>query len=182
MMSYKKTVYVPPLSLCIRPRAGSFGVVKESNLVTIRLSNWIYCREYFHEVSRGVKNMCFYGTPGFAEKTCAFIDKIEKKIKIPRKTVIGPTQLLNIIWIKPSSWWTKTSMRRSFFTILLRAGANYKDDAEDTLYQYHLANNTRYAVKRFLSGYTRYTGRKTGWHRQFAQISKSETHELLIKP
>jgi hypothetical protein len=91
------------------------------------------------------------------------------------------------MWIKPSKWWLKYGMRRSLFTILLRAGLVYvvaKENFDEAVNGEKYLSMTKYAFSRFLSGFTKYTGHKRGWHRQFCQMrpTADEIDELLIKP
>ena len=53
---------------------------------------------------------------------------------------------------------------------LLRCGQSYspeQDNFEDALFSVLYTKHTEYAVKRFLDGHTRYTGKRRGWYSQF---------------
>ena len=61
-------------------------------------------------------------------------------------------------------------MKRSLLTILLRCGVKYnrkQDNFEDAVFSCAYTQNTRYAVQRFLDGFTKYTGKSNGWYNQF---------------
>jgi len=86
-------------------------------------------------------------------------------------------------------------MKRSLFTALLRSGMEYtptKLNFEEALFSHQYLEKTEYAVRRFLKGYTKYTGRQTGWYKQFRwgggsyynprYPSNKEIRGLLVKP
>lgn len=93
-------------------------------------------------------------------------------------------------------------MHRSLFTILLRLGQYYdieKDNWEETMFNNPgkgedsvYLKNTEYAVRRFLAGYTKYTGWRCGWYNAFylgggwskevMTPTKEEIRKLLVKP
>lgn len=131
---------------------------------------WLYCREYFQDESAGIKRFLFCHKPHKCKHMAHFLNKIEEKLNLQERTCIGPSQRNNISWVRVSSWWTKTSMKRSLFTALLRCSHNYnykKDNFDEALLSTIYIKHTEYAVRRFLDGYTKYTGKRKGWYNQF---------------
>jgi hypothetical protein len=191
-----KMVEMPDSSRHQRLYRGSFSKIEYTKFDgTLVAKEWLYCREYFQDESNGIKRMLFCHTSHRCKNIAAFIYNVESKLNLKEKTIIGPTQRYNISWIRVSSWWTKTSMKRSFFTILLRCGVNYKikqDNFNDALFSVIYTKHTENAVKRFMEGNTRYTGKKKGWYNQFywgggnranfKTPDQQEVNNLLISP
>lgn len=174
---------------------GSFSKIlftKEDG--TLIAKEWLYCREYFQDESKGINQFLFCHSKDKIKNIFAFINKIENVLKINKFSLMGPTQRKNVSWIKPSNWWLRTSMKRSLFTALLRCGQRYNpqiDNFEEALFSYFYTKDTKQAVKRFLQGNTKYTGKKKGWYNQFKwgykthnyqKIGLKEINKLLIKP
>jgi hypothetical protein len=114
------------------------------------------------------------------ESVFAFISKVEEIIKLNQRTRSGPTQRNYISWFEVSPFWVSEPMRRSLFTVLLRGGLCYNirglaDGAQsgDRYFTYAIRQqkylrDTEVALKRFLAGYTHFTGRVTrGWYDTF---------------
>jgi hypothetical protein len=191
-----KRVEMPEASRHQRLYRGSFSKIDYTKFDgTLVAKEWLYCREYFQDESNGIRRMLFCHTSHRCKNIAAFIYSVEDKLDVQEKTIIGPTQRYNISWIKVSPWWTKTSMRRSFFTILLRCGVTYKikeDNFDHSLFSVIYTRHTEYAVKRFMSGHTKYTGKKKGWYNQFywgggnrvdfKTPDKDEVDSLLVLP
>lgn len=191
-----KPVEMPLASRYQRLNRGSFSkidyVKADGTLVALE---WLYCREYFQDESAGIKRLLFCHKPNKCKRIAAFMHVIENSLDIGERTEIGPTQRNNISWIRVSSWWTGTSMKRSLFTILLRCGQNYKpafDNFEEALFSTFYTKNTEFAVRRFLQGHTKYVGKKKGWYNQFRNeggddetfrpVSNDEVERLLVRP
>ena len=169
-----------------RPQPESFCKSKGLNGKRYKVGQWYICRELFHSILYNLKLFFFSHNLGKGHCIAAFMKKIEEKLDVQPRSEFGPTQRKTIMWIKPSKWWTLKAMRRSLFTILLRCGDAYlpsKDNFEKALLSNQYANNTKYAISRFLEGYTVYTGKKRGWYNQFCleSLSKEEIDLLLIK-
>lgn len=190
-----KKVEMPIRSRHNKVRRGSFSkilFIKDDG--TLIAKEWLYCREYFQDEFKGLKQFLFCHTKNKSKNVLFFINLIEKKLFLKKMSIVGTTQRNNISWVKPSSWWTKTSMKRSLFTALLRCGQKYnleKDNFEEALFSCFYTKDTEYAVRRFLKGYTKYTGKKKGWYNQFRwggndikpyKPSFEEINKLLIKP
>ena len=158
---------------------------------------WYYCREWFHDQSHGVRRILYTHKSGKTDNLAHFIRKVERRLKVEPKTEIGPTQRKTISWVRVSPWWTNSSMKRSFFTMMLRCGQNYdidKEDFNDALYSIAYTRETEYAVKRFLAGYTLYAGYTKGWYQAFrwgngfgyrspnSEFTKELVKKLLVRP
>jgi hypothetical protein len=179
-----------------KPEEGTYGVLMEGHLETGNwfLREWMFCRDHLqrHKINRFI-----YATSDH-KPVAAFIQKIEDQLKLGERTQFGPTQVDLAMWIKPAKFWLEYAMRRSLFTALIRAGNNYnrkEDNFEEALWSEDYLKDTKYAVQRFLNGYTRYTGKKSGWHNQFYANGTFEwdvtapppptlakINELLVRP
>lgn len=178
----------------LRPDSGSFCRAKEVRDERYQAGQWYYCRELFHGQLYNL-NLFFFSHDNNKQNCIStFMQKVEDILDVQPRSKFGPTQRKKIMWIEPSKWWTVRSMRRSLFTILLRAGNQYilsKKNFEEALYSDPYTMSTRYAVERFLAGHTVYTGRKKGWHQVFyrdmqgvplSSDVQKKIDELLVKP
>jgi hypothetical protein len=154
-----------------------------------KLFQWYYCRDLFHNHLYNLPLFFFSHHCGQGQCVAAFLGQIEAMVDTCPRSAFGPTQRKNITWVRPSRWWTKPSMRRSLFTILMRAGCHYslsKNNFSEALFTEHYASTTSYAINRFLAGNTVYTGRKRGWVRQFSEVKEpvcpSAVDQLLVSP
>jgi len=169
------------------PSPGGFARTQKINGERHKVDHWFFCRDIFHNVLWNLKLFFYSIQAGKCNSVCTFIHEIEEKLDVQPRTQLGPTQIKKIMWIKPSSWWTRYGMRRSLFTILLRAGLKYvvtKDNFVDAVNSEKYLSKTPYAFERFMSGYTKYAGHKRGWYKQFCEnnLSHEEIDKLLIKP
>ena len=177
--------------------AGSYATVNVRNgKMTPR--QWYTCREYFQGNSARIKRLLFCHKAGTGEAVATFLHKVERMLKLGKTeygfSQFGPTQHNKLMWIEPSRWWIMKQMRRSFMTAMLRAGQNYdirRDNFETTLWTNRYLRQSKYAVRRFLKGYTEYTGSMNGWNNQFFwgggwyephPPSNKEVNQLLVKP
>lgn len=183
-MAFNDVVYI---DTPYRPEAGSFSKPKEESGGRYKVGQWYYCRDLFHGQLYNCDLFFFSHNSAKGRSVAEFMQKIESMIGTDPVSEYGPTQRKAIMWVKPSKWWTVRAMRRSFFTVLLRAGNGYsytKDNFEEALFSDPYTIGTKYAVERFLSGYTVYTGKKRGWYRQFCEEkpTKQMVDALLVKP
>lgn len=167
------------------PDKGMFGRVKSVKDGWYRIEHWTRCRELFHNILFNVR--IFFYSHNRGKAIASFISEVEERLDVQPRSQIGPTQKKGVIWIRPSRWWTILGMRRSLFTILLRAGAHYKptkNNFDDAVAKEKYLKGTLYAFNRFMQGYTKYVGRKRGWYKQFFELSPSEFQIdiLLVKP
>lgn len=206
--------YGPKRFLKINPRAiGSNIRVGSFSAVTLAAwdGSWtadefVYCREIFQDFSGSLRRILFCHKPNKSRHIAAFMGKIEDKLKLKNRSFFGPTQRYNVMWIMPSQWWMDREIKRSLFTCLLRCGWSYdplRNNFYEALWSQQYTSETKYAVQRFLRGYTRYTGshnyaydQRIGWHDTFrwggcrfeedspfaAALSKNEINKLLRKP
>lgn len=170
-MGKTRPVQMPEASKYQRLNKGSFSKVDYAKPDgTLVAREWLYCREYFQDESQGIRRFLFCHKSNKCRNIAAFIHEFEEKLGLKERSFLGPTQRYNISWIYPSPWWMGTSMKRSLFTALIRCGSNYDakvGNFEDALFSVLYTKHTEYAVKRFLEGHTRYTGKKKGWYNQF---------------
>lgn len=128
-----------------------------------------------------------------SRNVACFILKTEKILKRRTFSQYANTNRQSIMWIQPAFFWKSSRMRRSFFTILVRAATSYipsVDNYEAALYGYHMFYDTRSAVMRFLFGFTVYSGpamhntslEVSGWRNIFSGKDVSWVRSALIAP
>ena len=172
----------------LKRNPGTFGLLHHDKEVqdTWRHYNWIDCRETFQQRSKGIKRFLFYHRKNRGRHVAAFIEQVERKLGKRKFTTFGPTQWDSVIWVKPTAFWSMDDMRRSLFTILLRAGQSYnltRDNFDAALYSNQYARLTKPAVEKFLKGYTQYKGFNIGWYSEFVgSFGLQRANNLLIKP
>lgn len=176
------------ISTPYRPESGSYASYQKFDGEKYKILNWHYCRDIFHPQLYNLDLFFFAHDPNRSYNIASFMNIIEKKANIDYFSEYGPTQRKSIMWIRPSKWWTIKPMKRSLFTIFLRSGNNYspkKKNFKEALFSDSYAMSTKYAINRFLAGYTHYLGsNKKGWWNQFYEerLNKSEIDSLLVKP
>ena len=166
-----------------KPRIGEFSVDGAE-------LNWTYCREYFSE-QFNEQNSGFFFSCGQSqqEKISSFIFKTEDVLNISlniQNSKFYSTNLNFAFWIEPSFFWVSCPMRRSLFTILLRAGLDYNaSNYEDCLYN-NKTISTKNAIQRFLFGFTEFKdedaileGVGKGWINYFANKDVEFVREKL---
>lgn len=185
------------------PDYNYFGVVHPDNYV-----DWVYCREdlqryflrrkpinnkrfkllYCHSNGRGIMHL---------------IHDVEEIMSLPQRSLFGPTQRDYITWIDISPWWFKgyilkncncvggvqrcsAAMKKSFFTMMIRAGVHYNCSGEmvdiEEAFESTPYYGNYFAIRRFLGGNTAYKGRRTGWLTQFRYVDNKRIESLLVKP
>lgn len=170
-----------------RPEAGSFCKPKDKDGDRYKVGQWYYCRDLFHSQLYNLNLFFFSHDASRGHCVAAFMRKVEEMLNVEPKSEFGPTQRKTIMWIEPSRWWTVRAMRRSLFTILLRAGCQYspnRKNFEEALFSDPYTIGTKYAVQRFFAGNTAYVGKKRGWYKQFyeSKLSNDEIDLLLVEP
>ncbi len=157
------------------------------------VETWVACRDVFHVNSHKVKKFLFHHRKSATNQNiAAFIGKIEDDLGISPKTKFVSTKIPNVVLVEPSRWWTHYSMKRSLFTILLRAAQKHDPNAKnfkEVLYSEDYLSETKTAVLRFLKGHTSYKGKISGWHNQFyyggicgRKPTTDKIKKLLVKP
>lgn len=177
----------------------SFGVASPQRDALDRavVDYWTACRDVFLPYQPGLKS--FYYCHGQEElrgqAIAIFLDRAERRLKIRKedRSIVQPTTRRDIVKIYPSRFWDRYHLRRSFFTILVRAGEIYSpaaDNFEDSLcaaknpnYPLQYARETRYAVDRFFSGKTHprpsTDQNSRGWCRMFDGKTKAQINSIL---
>ena len=169
------------------PDPGKFARTQKINGAKHKVDHWFYCRDIFHNILWNLKIFFFSHGWKRGSSVIAFMEKVEDMLDVQPRSEYGLTQVERVMWVKPSVWWTKYGMRRSVYTILLRAGLNYvasKDNFDKAIESEKYLQQTPYAIQRFLSGCTKYTGHKRGWYRQFCEMNMTsqQIDKLLIVP
>lgn len=159
-------------------------------------STWTSCRNAWFSSDN---NDFFFFTHDAkrGENIASFIHRVEFKLRLKEKSVIGKTKYNNISWVQRSSWWTKgkpktIALRKSLFTALLRCGHNYdlaKRDFEKALFSTNYTKNTKKAVEAFFGGSTIFHGREvySGWTDVFGSgkyienLKKPKTKEEIAE-
>lgn len=150
------------------------------------IRQWYKCRDLWH-TKMGQPDVFFLAHEyGKSKNIIQFMKIIEDKLNLKDKSQYGFTQKKFIIYIKPSKWWLQKAIKKSLYTLFLRCGSKYipsKNNFTDALYSEKYICETKYAVERFLNGYTNYNGRTRGWHNQFflRKPSISQTNKLLTR-
>jgi len=163
-------------------KVGSFARLSKKSVI----SNWVYCRESFHNDSTSMNQLLFCHSKDKGKNIACFINELEDRLKHKNKTVCGPTKFNKVMWINPSSFWKKQTLRRSLFTALLRAGQKYNpaiNNFETALFSHEYIRQTRNAVEWFLKGNTWYSKNDSNnqWKSTFVGLSTEEVKKLLSK-
>lgn len=158
-----------------------FAIVKKDRKSRLELGGWKNCREDFHKAWKKQRMLIFShgkginGGPNTSHSIAVFIRMAEDKIRGEgrgARSQVGPTEYLNLSWIKVSKWWSNEKMRKSFFSILLRAARHFDSRASDLEKEFESAlfkddqgyfKKTKPAVRRFMKGHTKYKGKKSMW-------------------
>lgn len=172
----------------IDARIGSFGPDKTP-------FNFVDCRETFaRRWNRNTKGFYFKHKKGDGAKVASFILKTEKILRNRTFSKFSETNRDTVLWVEPSHFWRAARLKRSLFTILLRAGMKYnpdKDNYEKTLFAHEYIDPTRKAVMRFLYGYTKNVGENPntnggletrGWYGLFRGKDEAHIKSVLVWP
>jgi hypothetical protein len=178
-------------------RAGTFATVTLTSRKYLLPRVFYSCRESFGRHFGRIKRFLFCHK-GCGLEIATFLNCVERKLKLDKQgfefSRCGPTQHCKVMWIEPSKWWSMNSMRQSFLTAVLRAGQSYNislGNFESALWSDRYLRQSKYAVTRFLDGYTHYTGMLEGWNNQFfwgdgwgkpIPPTPQEVDRLLVKP
>lgn len=152
------------------------------------------CRERFAvHFTEKTEGFFYKHAEDHGQNIAAFIQKTELILETDAISKFSSTNRSTILWVSPSVFWKECYMRRSIFTILLRAAEAYNrdiDNYEDALFSHKYIDATRIAVTRFLYGFTSYTGAKclpnstetvirSGWLSTFINKKQNEVKKLL---
>jgi hypothetical protein len=167
------------------PRIGSFAIEGPE-------LKWESCRENFSRVFPLNKGMFFSHEPNQGEKIAIFIDRVEQILCLKNKTAYAKTNLNFVLWLNPSDFWKECPMKRSLFTVLLRAALKYdplRDNFQEALLSNSYIVSSKNAVYRFLFGFTKFQGDKKraigvgkGWVSYFKNKSDDFVCTSLVAP
>jgi hypothetical protein len=191
---------VRPMRACCfsiyEPQGQHLGVFDNEKNSTVK---WFHCREEFAKSFHAKTEKMFFCTVSISKGTAKnyndyrlrsrrvarFIHRLEVKLGLKEFTKFYETNQYNIIEIDPSGFWRADTLKRSLFTILVRAGLLYdqkKDNYKDALRSYTYSAQTNKYITRFLDGYTKFVGKEeTGWVNTFVYCDKS-AEKVLVKP
>jgi hypothetical protein len=162
-----------------RPSPGQFSTADSQPDGTLISNAWWDCRELFQDdFTKKTETILFAHKSGHYPRIRTFISIAEELLDAPASEV-GPTHRKTITYIIPSDFWTQYPIRRSLFSILLRASVGFRGDFDSALYRNSYVASTRKAVERFFGGHTTYNGRKSGWCDQFRGKSTKQLQRLL---
>ena len=176
------TKWIDKKKICesIKPHPGYFAVDKSCNV------KWENCRERFNNkiFNKDLPGFFFSHEIGECESVVQFIDKTEEILSVERSS-FAKTNRPYATWVCPSDFWRSCEMRRSLFTILLRAGRKYNpvnDNYEDALFSQEYVKLTKEAVMRFLFGFTNYVRleNKQGWVSVFMHKKYEDVRKRLV--
>ena len=193
----RKKSFNPSHAPYASPKAGAFAVDGEK-------ISWVKCREQFAaKFSHNVDGIYFVHKKGQGESVAAFILQAEKVLGIhyKKRSIFSKTNKDSVIWVSVSFFWKECELRRSLFTILLRAGINYsieENDFSKTLFSNSYVKQTEMAIKRFFFGFVNFrrqmvdrshpgyqnssqTFRK-GWVNVFKGAGVKDVKQILVKP
>lgn len=168
-------------------RAGSYAIARSP----VRFEN---CRERFACQWHSRTKAIFFRHDADGRKIAKFILKTEQIVHEKKHTNFALTTCKPVLWVEPSRFWMRCRMRRALFTILLRAGMSYdpdQDNYEEALFSDAYAKSTRYAVMRFLFGFTKYVGptpggsstlETSGWVAILKKSTQKEIREYFQSP
>ena len=183
ILEKKKAVGASP---SINVRLGSFAL----DNTPLRFET---CRERFAKHFNEKHNKFFFkhGRDKGVE-VATFVRKIEDilGLNLNQRSKFSKTNRDTILWVESSVFWSKCPMKRSLYTILLRAGLLYeseKDNLEEALFSEKYVKRTKRAVMRFLFGFTEYNDEiisidgagvpfNTGW----VKIFEKKNDDFLI--
>lgn len=167
---------------------GEFGIVSKhpvANTLTHQVLNTYTCRETFatqwgRAVRNGSDKMSLTASTKNRKKIVKFFEKLEDKLELKVRTTFHyiANRSTGLI-IEPSKWWLRSAMRRSIFTIFLRAGKHYKSNFDAAIQSQQYFQRTKNAVNRFLDGHTYYRGRSGGWVNVFNYAGKAKVKQQL---
>lgn len=148
---------------------------------------WIKCRDTFRiHFDESVSGIYFSHPANQGHQIANFISHTENILQAEH-SIFRKTNRNYALWMEPSWFWATCPMRRSFLTILLRCGLNYRTHShnyDDALFGHPYIQATRAATMRFLFGFTEYQqdARRIGWKRAFEKAPDEEVKTSLVWP
>lgn len=156
-----------------------------------------HCRERFAiSFQQEIQGFYFKHQNGKSLDVAHFIRKTEMVLGQEIFSQFAKTNRDSILWVEPAFFWKSCPIKRSLFTILLRAGRTYncyEDNYEQALFAQEYVIATKKAVIRFMLGFTNYVGPNLtpnssgtvmtcGWRYIFQNKTESEIKKLLVSP
>ena len=185
------------------PPVGQFALEPEASKPIV----WDHCREQFlGKMTSEIKGFYFSNYYEKSEDVASFVAKFENILAVSHENFIlsnfNKTDKDNILWISPSRFWFDCMLKKSLFTLVLRASLNYDikiDNFENCFFgefqENKLIKETKTAFIRFMYGFTKYTGKlpenltnsnstliRHGWHSEFNFVNYHEIKNKLISP
>jgi len=180
------------------PPVGAFAHVQnEDGTGYLKHDAFQYCRERFGKSPGDWRQILFVHPAGEGLNVAAFLARFETQMGHENLSECGPTNNGLVSWIKPAEFWTRNSMRKSLFTLLLRAAIGHdqggaksipydpkKDNFEESLYSMSYLKRTKTAVELFLTGHTwAKTHKDAGWVDTLENKAEPEVKKLIyLKP
>lgn len=182
-----------------KPESGSFAVQPENNKVL----DWIHCRDTFSNCFTKETEGFYFSHKVDRRRIASFIEKTEMILEQRMEpepqlrlfadgltahfqaSLFQYTNRDHATWVVPCGFWKQIYIRRSLFTLLLRAGQCYDpaiDNYEDALYSISYLHTSKDAVMRFLFGFTDFHVDQwsCGWAATFCHKDIDEIREKLI--
>jgi len=189
------TIVLPLDAQDERITAGSFSLIDHVYGRHVYANGFVYCREYFQDEACRVRRFLFSHRQNLGENVAQFIRRIERRLNFDEFSTLYTTNRRTVTMVRPNPWWMDTSMQKSLYTLLIRAGVHYDPEIDNfvsALFSIDYTGNTKYAIQRFLLGYTKYTGKVRGWVAQFWEgdgdwcepkpPGPERVRELLVRP
>jgi hypothetical protein len=182
-----------------KPEAGSFAVQPEDN----ESLEWIHCRDTFSSSFTKETEGFYFSHNVDRKRIASFVEKTEiilEQRMAPaaqlrlfadgptahfHASLFQPTNRDHATWVEPCGFWKQIYIRRSLFTLLLRAGQRYDptaDNYEEALYSIDYLKSSKDAVMRFLFGFTDFHVDQwsCGWAATFCHKDIEEIRTKLI--
>jgi hypothetical protein len=148
---------------------------------------WQHCRDQFASSFTDRIDGFYFSHSVPRCNIVAFVGKTEAILDVPEST-FQATNREYATWVTPSVFWKSVFIRRSLFTLLLRAGMLYDpvvDNYELALYGNEYLHTSKAAVMRFLFGFTEFCESpywKLGWAATFSGKPIDDIRNKLVSP
>ena len=125
---------------------------------------WFTCREQFHASLRKDTAKIYFSTYS-VPSTIKILKYVEKKLNQEFKITVFKHS--DVIQIENIEFWMKSSLRKHFLTAILRCGSQWNRKFTINQNLSGFFKNTAPAARKFLNGYTVYSGKFYGWFNSF---------------
>ena len=88
------------------------------------------------------------------EAVVSYIKDVENILNLKEKTIIGSIKDKNAIWVRVSSFWLTSAMRKSIFTAFLKTGLEYNGNFQETNMNSEYFSTNQEHLDYFLAGHT----------------------------